>query len=56
LQERCTVCHSLERVQQAQKTVEQWEQTVTRMMGKGAQLNDVEWATLFAYLVATYGP
>lgn len=56
LQERCSVCHSLDRVQQARKTAEQWEQTVTRMIGKGAQLSDEERAALLAYLVATYGP
>jgi cytochrome c5 len=56
LQERCTVCHSLSRVTQAQKTREKWEQTVARMVGKGAQLNADEQATLIKYLTETYGP
>lgn len=56
LQERCTSCHSLSRVTQAQKTREEWEQTVTRMVGKGAQLNADEQAALIEYLAETYGP
>jgi cytochrome c5 len=56
LQERCTVCHSLSRVMQAQKTREKWEQTAARMVGKGAQLNAGEQATLIEYLAETYGP
>lgn len=56
LQERCTACHSLSRVTQAQKTREQWEQTVVRMVGKGAQLNADERAALIKYLAETYGP
>ena len=56
LEERCTVCHSLDRVTQAQKTREEWEQTVVRMVGKGTQLNADEQATLIEYLTQTYGP
>ena len=56
LEERCTVCHGLERTTQAQKTSEEWEQTVTRMVGMGAQLTEAEQATLVEHLAATYGP
>ena len=56
LQERCTVCHSLGRVEQAQKTREGWNLTVSRMVGKGAQLNEDEQAVLVEYLAETYGP
>ena len=56
LQERCTDCHGLSRVTREQKTRDQWEQTVTRMVGKGAQLNAGEQATLIEYLAETYGP
>lgn len=56
LQERCSTCHSLERVQNAQKTAAQWEQTVDRMIGKGAKLNNEERAILIAYLAEQYGP
>jgi cytochrome c5 len=56
LEERCTVCHGLDRVTSAQKTREQWEQTVVRMVGKGAELNEKEQEILIAYLTETYGP
>ncbi len=56
LQERCSVCHSLERVQQAQKTSSEWEQTVTRMVGRGAELSEEERLLLIAYLAEQYGP
>jgi|GEM_PF-515311 len=54
LEERCTVCHSLDRVTQVHKTRQEWEQTVTRMAGQGARLNDDEKATLITYLAETY--
>ena len=56
LEERCTVCHGVERTTQAQKTHDEWEQTVTRMVGQGAELTEDEQATLIEYLAATYGP
>lgn len=57
LQERCTVCHSLAPVEEsAQKTREEWLRTVTRMVGKGAELDEDEQATLIEYLTETYGP
>jgi cytochrome c5 len=56
LEERCTVCHSLDRVTSASKTRQEWEQTVTRMVGKGARLNADEQEILISYLTETYGP
>ena len=56
LGERCTVCHSLDRVEQKQKTREEWTTTVTRMIGKGAELSESEQATVIDYLTETYGP
>jgi cytochrome c5 len=56
LEERCTVCHGLDRTTSARKTREQWEQTVVRMVGKGAELNEEEQKILIAYLAETYGP
>lgn len=55
LQQRCgTSCHSLQRVAAARKTPEEWEKTVRRMMSKGAQLDDAEFAAVVSYLAATY--
>ncbi|MGD1995736.1 MAG: hypothetical protein PVH62_03075 [Anaerolineae bacterium] len=56
LQERCTVCHPLDRVTRAQKTREEWERTVDRMVGRGAELNEEEQSILIEYLTETYGP
>jgi hypothetical protein len=56
LEERCTVCHTLDLVKRAAKTAEDWQATVDRMKGKGAQLNDEEIRILVEYLAATYKP
>ena len=56
LEERCTECHSLDRTTSKQKTREEWEKTVVRMVDRGAQLNEEEQAILIAYLAETYGP
>jgi cytochrome c5 len=52
--ERCTVCHSAERIENAAKDRDQWEDTVKRMIGKGAQLTSDEKDILINYLAETY--
>ena len=54
LEAPCTACHNIDRIKQAKKTRDQWVQTVTRMVGKGAQLNAAEQTTLIDYLTKTY--
>ena len=54
MNERCTVCHSTERIQAAKKSKAEWEATVSRMKGKGAKLNDAETTALLDFLAATY--
>lgn len=54
MQQRCSVCHSLDRVTSTQKTLDQWTVTVNRMIAHGAQLNPAEEQTLVAYLAANY--
>jgi cytochrome c5 len=56
LEERCTTCHGLDRTTQAQKTGQEWEETVSRMVGKGAQLSEEEQIVLVEYLAQNYGP
>ena len=56
LEERCSVCHPSARPKSKQKTPEQWEATVTRMMGKGAKLTEKEKQVLVEYLSKTYKP
>jgi hypothetical protein len=54
LQERCSVCHSTERITGAHKTADQWTSTVERMISHGAQLTTQEQQTLVDYLAANY--
>ena len=56
LEERCSVCHPSARPKSKAKTPEQWEATVTRMMGKGAKLSEDEKKVLVDYLGKTYKP
>jgi mono/diheme cytochrome c family protein len=56
LETRCSVCHSADRPKQVAKTADEWAQTVDRMIGHGAQLNNAEKAALVEYLAQNYGP
>ena len=55
LEDRCSVHHDLGRVESANRTREEWDANVARMVGKGAKLTDDEQAVLVAYLAETYG-
>jgi hypothetical protein len=54
VEERCTNCHDLGRVERAKKTEEEWKATVERMVGKGAQLSQEEQALVVQYLAEAY--
>jgi len=54
VQERCTKCHDMTRIQQAKKTPDVWKATVQRMIGHGAQLTQAEQDAVIAYLAKTY--
>jgi len=54
MNERCSGCHAIERVQTAKKRKADWEATVARMKAKGTKLNDAETAALVDFLAATY--
>jgi outer membrane biosynthesis protein TonB len=56
LQERCTECHALSPTTNAKKSAEEWERTVARMVGFGANLNNEEQVILVDYLARMYGP
>lgn len=56
LEDRCTKCHSLDRVVQSRKTRDDWEDVVERMIEKGATLSHDEKDALVEYLAATYRP
>ncbi len=52
---RCGRCHPMG-VKKAHTTKEEWDKTVTRMIGKGASLNEAEKATVIDFLVKYYQP
>jgi cytochrome c5 len=54
VEERCTKCHDLGRVEKAKKTEEEWKATVERMVGKGTELNQAEQEAVIKYLAETY--
>ena len=54
--DRCTQCHSIDRVIQAKKSQEQWQSTVANMVGRGAKLNADEQTAVVNYLAEKYGP
>jgi cytochrome c5 len=56
LEARCSACHSADRARQATKTRGEWDQSVSRMIDKGAQLTEAEKTFLVDYLTDTYGP
>ncbi len=56
LEARCVECHGLDRTTGASKSAAEWQETVERMVSKGAQLSPAEVETLVAYLAETYAP
>ncbi len=47
---KCTLCHTIDRVNSAKKDKAGWEQTIGRMRAKGAQMSDAEAAQIAEYL------
>jgi mono/diheme cytochrome c family protein len=52
----CLSCHQEEMLQQQRLTKAQWEKTVTKMSGWGANLEESDKPALVAYLAENYGP
>ncbi|MBN1263848.1 MAG: hypothetical protein JXA25_00035 [Anaerolineales bacterium] len=55
LNDRCSVCHSVDRVINKAMSLEAWVSTIDRMVQKGAELSDAERDILAAYLAETAG-
>ncbi|NPV85598.1 MAG: hypothetical protein HPY45_06265 [Anaerolineae bacterium] len=53
-EERCSACHSFDRVKAAKKSADEWAATVKRMVKKGAQLSETEQELVIKYLSETY--
>ena len=56
VEERCSECHTLDRVTSASKTQDEWSQTVDSMITRGATLDEQERGIVIGYLAETYGP
>jgi cytochrome c5 len=56
LNDRCTICHNLDRVTSLKNSAAQWTRIVSRMIQNGAQLTPAEQTALVDYLAKTYGP
>jgi cytochrome c5 len=54
LNERCNICHTLDRIEKAKKSRADWERTVALMVNKGARLEKDEQAILIDYLAETF--
>lgn len=56
LDRACTACHNLNRVENKKLNTDDWQLIVSRMKGRGAELEDNEVEELVQFLVMTYGP
>lgn len=54
LQDRCTECHSADRIAARSESAAEWEAIVDQMIARGAQLDDQEKQALVDYLATTY--
>ena len=54
IQQECTSCHTADRIAGQKKSKSDWQDTVERMMGKGAGLSSKEYDVLIAYLVKNF--
>jgi cytochrome c5 len=54
LETRCGVCHSTGIIKNARKSKRYWQETVTRMISRGAILSPEEKKALVSYLARTY--
>ncbi len=50
IDDRCTMCHTVDRIESEKGDAEDWTEIVDEMIGKGAKLNDEERAALIDYL------
>lgn len=54
VEERCSICHSLDRVTSSHKSQDEWTATVRRMLDHGAILDENEQELVIQYLRVTY--
>ena len=52
LKRRCTICHTIDRINAVKKDEAGWNMTIDRMRTKGAVVSEQEQQELVAYLVS----
>jgi cytochrome c-type biogenesis protein CcmH/NrfF len=55
VQERCSVCHPLGRVESSNHTAAEWNTIVNTMISRGAKLTPEEKTVVVNYLVTNFG-
>ncbi len=55
VQERCTVCHDISRVEGSRFSATGWKTVVDQMIANGAQLTPDEETAVVSWLAANYG-
>lgn len=50
IEDRCTICHTTDRILAAKHTPAEWDATVARMEGKGLSLTPQQRAAVLKYL------
>ncbi len=55
VQERCSVCHPLSRVEASRHTAADWKLIVDTMISRGAQLTPEEESVVVNYLATNFG-
>ncbi|MDP2180974.1 MAG: hypothetical protein Q8K99_00190 [Actinomycetota bacterium] len=53
VQQKCTLCHTIDRVEQASKSREEWVSTVDRMKTNGLVVTDEEYGLIVDFLSGT---
>ena len=56
LEERCASCHTIEKTTRRTGSAAEWDNIVTDMIKRGANLTEDEKTVLVQYLAATYKP
>ena len=56
LEERCASCHTIEKTTRRTGSAAEWDNIVTDMIKRGANLTEDEKTVLVQYLAATYQP
>lgn len=52
----CTSCHQAPQVVARPRSAQEWDETIAKMVDRGARLTDAEYDAVYAYLARHFGP